>query len=1068
MAMTFEDSRGEIARLVEYFRANREAFLAPGVKEAHVRQSLIDPFFEALGWDVHNASRLPPQNREVIPEDSLDVEGERKAPDYTFRFGRLPRFYAEAKKCGVDVNSDPKPAYQLRRYGWSARLPLSILTDFEELGVYDCTIRPKITDKASCARILYFRFTEYADRWRELWDVFSREAVWFGGFDQFAASKRGKRGTTTVDAEFLKEIEGWRNVLARNIAIRNERVSPDNLNRAVQLIIDRIIFLRMAEARGLEPQDQLLRLSGQPDIYRRFVKELYRKADEKYNSGLFHFSEEPTVADPPDRVTPRLEVDDKVLKPIFQSLYFEHGSPYAFTVLPVEIIGTVYERFLGKVIRLTPDHHAKVEEKPEVRKAGGVYYTPAYIVDYIVKNTVEKQIEGKSPKELEGGRRNRTFRVLDMACGSGSFLLNAYQCLLDHCLNWYVENDPEKSKEAVFRDAKSGAWRLTIGEKKRILIAHIFGIDIDAQAVEVSKLSLLLKVLEGESDESVSRQAQLFHDRALPNLSDNIKPGNSLIGPDYFKGVLIPDAQEMKRVSPFDWKKQFPDAIRDGGFDAVIGNPPYIRIQTMKEWAPLEVEIYKKLYKSARSGNYDIYVVFIEAGLKHLNATGKLGFIVPHKFFNAKYGEPIRGIIAGGQHLAHAVHFGDQQVFDGATTYTVLLFLDKAGVEECRFVKVNDLAGWRESLTAAAADDERSKTGEAEPSPNVVREAAAAYSHRRRRPKGPTEEGVIPARKTTSAEWNFAIGKGARLFERLARMPVKLGSVSARIFQGLVTGCDPVFVLIRRSKGSYYSNATRQSYKLESELMHPLCKGSVDLKRYHVADLTKSVLFPYKLVQGKARLLNSRELAEHYPRAWDYLRETRALLKAREGGKWKHANWYTFGRSQNLSEMEQKKILTPSIARRASFTLDLSEFYYFLGSGGGGGGGYGITLHENDLHSYQYALGLLNSRLLDAYLKSCSSPFSGGYYAYNRQYIENLPIRSINFFDPHDKSRHDQIVSLVNQMMELHKRVARTKSESEKIAHQRQIDWTDGEIDRLVYDLYGLTKPEIAILESRG
>lgn len=190
--------------------------------------------------------------------------------------------------------------------------------------------------------------------------------------------------------------------------------------------------------------------------------------------------------------------------------------------MPVEILGTVYERFLGKVIRLTTGHQAKIEEKPEVRKAGGVYYTPAYIVQYIVKQTAGEQLVGKSPAELAGGKNKRPFRVLDMACGSGSFLLGAYQCLLDHCLVWFVEHSPDRFKKAVYKDVRSGQWRLTIEEKKRILTSHIFGVDIDHQAVEVTKLSLLLKVLEGENAETVGRQLQLFQELALCRISRTI------------------------------------------------------------------------------------------------------------------------------------------------------------------------------------------------------------------------------------------------------------------------------------------------------------------------------------------------------------------------------------------------------------------------------------------------------------------------------------------------------------------------------------------------------------------
>ncbi len=633
MSKTFDQGKDEVAKLCHYFATNQQSFLAPGVKEDHVRQSLIDPFFEALGWDVHNFSMTAPQYREVIPEDSLDVEGQQKAPDYTFRVGTLPKFYVEAKKCGVNISADPAPAYQLRRYGFSAKLALSILTDFDELGVYDCASRPRPSDKASHARIQYFGFTEYPDRWREIWDVFSREAVWSGTFDQYAASKR-KRGTSEVDSEFLKDIEGWRDVLARNLALRNNDLSADDLNAAVQRIIDRIIFLRMAEDRGLEPDGQLLKLCERPDIYDRFMRVLCRNADEKYNSGLFHFQKEPGVSDAPDTLTLRLAVDDKALKPILQSLYFEHGSPYHFGVLPVEILGTVYERFLGKVIRLTAGHQAKVEEKPEVRKAGGVYYTPAYIVNYIVHNTIGKQIEGKSPTDLAGGKNIPPFRVLDMACGSGSFLLGAYQFLLDHCLKWYQSNLSKKHTKAVYQNAK-GETRLAIAERKRILTTHIYGVDIDRQAVETTKLSLLLKALEGENDASLSQQMTLFHERALPNLSDNIKCGNSLIGPDYFIGKLLADSEIIKRVNAFDWSREFPDAMKVGGFDSIIGNPPYDVLEKERgnaSWPHSALAEYVRAnddYLHGLGGKLNLFRFFIVRSKHLVRPGGRFGMIVP-------------------------------------------------------------------------------------------------------------------------------------------------------------------------------------------------------------------------------------------------------------------------------------------------------------------------------------------------------------------------------------------------------------------------------------------------------
>ena len=639
MSALFEQSKEQIAKLCSYFQTNRERFLAQGVKEAHVRQSLIDPFFEALGWDVSNRKMTAPQYREVVPEDSLDVEGRHKAPDYTFRVGTLPKFFTEAKKCGINVGRDPAPAYQLRRYGWSAKVALSVLTDFEEFAVYDCTKRPRESDKASRARILYFRYEEYPDRWRELWDLFSREAVWSGAFDQFAASKR-KRGTSEVDVEFLKDIEGWRKTLAQNIARRNVRLSAEDLNVAVQLTIDRVVFLRMAEDRKLEPYGQLLKLCEQPGVYSRFMRELCSRADRKYNSGLFHFQKEAGVSEEPDRITPKLTVDDRTLKPILKGLYFEHGSPYDFRVMPVEILGTVYERFLGSVIRLTPGHRAKVEQKPEVRKAGGVYYTPSYIVEYIVNHTVGKQIEGRSPAQLAGRKRKAPFRVLDMACGSGSFLLGAYRCFLEHCLDWYAGDKPAKYPKALYRDPQDGQWRLTIEEKKRILTTHIFGVDIDPLAVEVSKLSLLLKVLEGETDQSLTLSLLPFGDRALPNLADNIKCGNSLIGPDYFTGTLLPDPNEIHRVNPFDWNQAFPDAMRADGFDCIIGNPPWVSLTGRFRNEICTDEQIHYLLTAYQGNTYmpNMYEYFVSKGTTLVREGGRFGYIVPDRLgFNQQF-----------------------------------------------------------------------------------------------------------------------------------------------------------------------------------------------------------------------------------------------------------------------------------------------------------------------------------------------------------------------------------------------------------------------------------------------
>jgi hypothetical protein len=560
-----EQARQRIGTLMDRFRTNIDAYKKSAYNEAQVRREFIDPFFEALGWDVSNKQGFAEQYKEVVLEDTIKVGRSTRAPDYSFRIGGQRKFFVEAKKPAVNIKEDVSPSYQLRRYAWSAKLPLSIVTDFEEFSVFNCQMKPNQNDKVGIGRVAYFTFDEYLDKFDEIYDVFSKEAVLKGSFDRYAQSTKGKKGTAEVDREFLKEIEGWRELLAKNIALRNPNVSIYELNYAVQKLLDRIIFLRICEDRGIEPYGQLQTQAESGDVYMHLLNH-FRLAESKYNSGIFNFDFGG------DGITPGLTIDDKVLKTIIQALYYPK-SPYEFSVLGVEILGNVYEQFLGKVIRLTAGHQAKVETKPEVKKAGGVYYTPQYIVEYIVENTIGKLIAGKTPEEIAH------IKVLDPACGSGSFLIGAYSYLLRYHLDWYVNNKPKKHKEAVFQ-AKENEWYLTTAEKKRILLDNIFGVDIDPQAVEVTKLSLLLKVLEHESRESINHQAKLGLEGVLPNLVDNIKCGNSLIGPDFYdtQQTTLFDEAEMRRINVFDWNddvKGFGGIMRKGGFDCVVGNPPY-------------------------------------------------------------------------------------------------------------------------------------------------------------------------------------------------------------------------------------------------------------------------------------------------------------------------------------------------------------------------------------------------------------------------------------------------------------------------------------------------------------
>jgi len=684
-----------IVDLVETFDRNVEVY-KKNYNETQIRREFIDPFFTALGWDVANEKGYAPAYKDVIHEDAIKVAGSTKAPDYCFRIGGVRKFFLEAKKPSVDIKDDVHPAYQLRRYAWSAKLPLSILTDFEELAVYDCQIKPKHIDRPSTARIMYLTYKDYIDHWDQIAGIFAKESVLKGSFDKFAQAPKAKRGTTTVDVEFLKEIEQWRSILARTITMKNRSLSRLQINFAVQRTIDRILFLRMCEDRGIENYGQLLALVNGDGIYQRLCT-VFTKADAKYNSGLFHFRSEPGRSEDPDELTLNINIDDSQLKWILKNLYYPQ-CPYEFSVLPPEILGNVYEQFLGKVIRVTPGHRAVIEEKPEVKKAGGVYYTPAYIVDYIVKNTVGRLLGNYDCHSRESGNPPRpklktpaqvaNLRILDPACGSGSFLLAAYTYLLDYIRDWYVEHNPEKHTDKIYQ-GRAGQWFLTIAEKKRILLNNIFGVDIDSQAVEVTKLSLLLKVLEGESQETIGQVYKMFHERALPDLGNNIKCGNSLIGPDFFDN-LKPKQQTTnneqrtmnnelyQKINPFDWKSEFPDVFKQGGFHAVIGNPPWISL-TGKFGASnyTKTEIEYMIHRF--SGNTympNMYEYFVAQGLNLVAIGGYFGFIVPDRLgFNSQF-IGLRNRIVNQTRILSLIY---RVPFPGITADTLMFIFHRVG-----------------------------------------------------------------------------------------------------------------------------------------------------------------------------------------------------------------------------------------------------------------------------------------------------------------------------------------------------------------------------------------------------
>ena len=1028
-----------ILKLVEKYEFHQAAYKRGQFNETQLRREFVDPFFKTLGWDIDNTQGNSELYKEVIHEDPIRIRGSTEFIDYAFRIGGSRKFIVEAKKPAVNIKDDAGPALQIRRYAWNARLPLSILTDFEEFAVYDCTKKPMPGDNAATARIAYFTFKEYPEKWGWIESIFSQKSILRGSFDKFVEGTRGKKGTATVDEAILAEIEEWRDVLAKNIAIRNTALSVDELNVSVQRTIDRILFLRICEDRGIEEYGCLQKLLEGQDIYQRLLA-MFHRADTRYNSGLFHFSAEAGWDEMPDTLTPNISMDDAVLKKIIKRLYYPE-SPYEFSVISPVILGQVYEQFLGKVIRLTLGHQAKVEYKPEVKKAGGVYYTPQYIVDYIVSHTVGELVKDKTPREV--GK----LRVLDPACGSGSFLLGAYQFLLDWHLNWYIHNlvpviaeksatSPEvqallpdpvpktgKKKFAgdtslpIYKSANGNVsrtrsdWKLTIVERKRILLNNIFGVDIDTQAVEVTKLSLLLKVLEEESEENVSKQLKLFEERALPSLHQNIKCGNSLIGTDIYADVqaTLDNPDVVKRINAFDWVREFTEIMHKGGFDVVIGNPPYVRQESIKEHKG-----YFQAHYATYHGTADLYVYFIEKGISLLRKGGLFSYIVANKWMRANYGKPLRSWLKG-KCIEEIVDFGDLPVFTTATTYPCVIRLknDSPGTS---FQAVSV-----ENLSFSRLDDYVSQ-----------------HSH------------PIETNNLDGDGWTLSDAKSQELLKKIQTAGIPLGKyVEGKIFYGIKTGLNKAFVIDETTREKLIQEDPRSD-----EIIKPFLVGK-DIKRYQPLDNKRRYLIFTR---------HGIDMSK-YPAIFEYLKQFKKdlLPKPKDfiGDSWPGRKpgayeWYEIQDTIDYyQEFEKPKIVFPDIAVKPSYTLDSSGFYAANTC-------YMIIAHD------LYLLGLLNSSFYLYYYQKRLSLIRGGYLRFFSQFVEQIPIRTINFSDLAEKTRHDKMVAMVERMLALHKQKADVKADHEKNLVERQIEATDKQIDALVYELYGLTEEEIRIVEGNS
>lgn len=955
----FEKALADVTALVETFQRHPHDW-----SEAQARKDFIDKFWIALGWDVNHERQTNPYEQEVKVERDVSVSGRARRADYAFLAPnfRDVRFFVEAKRPGAAINT-PDDCFQVVRYGWNSHVPLSVLTDFQNFIVLDCRFRPDI-DTATHRVIsdLQFHCTEYPNPevFAKIYYLFGREAVANGSLERYAETlprpkgKAAQRGlfaagrAKSIDESFLEELEQFRDELARSLKRTNHRVDSEELTEVTQRTLDRLVFMRFLEDKLIESDPIVESFGTRGTAWQDFIA-ASRRLDRVYNGIIF---KEHSLLD-----APSFKVDDDVFAGIRDRLAHTN-SPYVFSYIPIHILGSIYERFLGNTIVATAKQ-ARVEPKPEVRKAGGVYYTPEYIVRYIVENTVGKLTAGKSPEEIAD------LRFADIACGSGSFLLGVYDTLLRRVTAYYNESTRKRAsgRRAGCVEGQDAKLHLSLKQKREILVRNVYGVDLDPQAVEVAQLSLYLKLLEEETVGSVRHYQLEFHEQLLPDLKSNIVCGNSLIGWDILDGKLF-DTHEEKKFNPMDFRDVFPDVIRNGGFDAIVGNPPYIQL-SMEEFRNPTVNAYLKRTYGFSGGRLNTFAFFIDRARTFAREGGSVGYIVPNTFITQEYYEFLR-----------------RTVLQQTDVITV------ASVAEAAF---------REA---------------------VVENVIVIFSKHSRPPD--------------------QVARNTIRFEDLAPSGVPLFRASAS-----------QATIAQNYRASFIAPENPLSARLAQRL-----KAA-------------------KVRFGDCLHINQAIALKHDRAAC--LSDTKKNRDYHEVLDGRHIERYYTGRSPNYFKFDLSKI--HSCKREDIFLLDEKIFFRRVGKGLVG------TLDSQRKYALntlvvvsptsdcqlnlRFVLGLFNSSFLSflylQFLKSSKKVFS----EIQARQVEQLPLPFRSPANQREANQHDRLVTFVDEMIAAKKNLVGARTDRDRQHFERKCVALDRQIDQLVYELYGLTPEEIALVEDR-
>lgn len=961
----------------------------------------LNEFLSIFGWDVQNTSQVL-QERVLSPkqvEKLNQIKSTHKKPDYTLMNGTNIKSFLDAKSLDVNIFTSKETAFQIRSYGWSAQSPCAFVSNFEQFVIYDTRFVPAPDQNANIGT-KQLSIDDYIENFDILFEHLWHDNICSNHLEQLY-KVTAVEGNNQLDSNFMLMLSDFRIKLAKSlIKLNPDTINNDSLlNYYVQVILDRIIFIRVCESKEIEQHEKLKNfLSDERGFWDSFKNSCYMEFYDHYDGAMFKH----------DKMFQSLNIDNTVLSEFINGLYYPF--PYRFDVIPVKVIANIYEEFLGKQLVIRNGEIESVT-KSEYVKTNGAVCTPEHIVDMVCKQTINLSAV-KTIEELF------KIKVLEPCCGSGVFIVSVYELLARKMIELLSSDEKMRSKYSDYFFVQDGSYMLTINGRRSIVTNCIHGIDCDEAAIEVTKMSLALKIVDGNNPLAWNGIGA-FGEKILRDIDRNVKLGNTLVGTD----SKIP-AKYIAEIKPFDIRTAFADVFtKNNGFSYVIGNPPYVETKHFKAAQPLMHDYLSTNY-SAFEGKADLSVLFIEKCISLLNSDGKLGFIIQRRWFKTDYGSSIRSLINEGKHLEKLIDFKATDIFKGRITYVSIMVLSK---------KKNDCVQYffmpSESEDIKTIFENSGDNGDFE-----------------------TCEFVMLPIKATTETWSYDNYQIEQVKKRLTETCGILGDYpKLAVKDGIQALWKKMYHLTNyRIEGNYIigQNGFKETVKVEKDAVRAVVYNR-EFYSFKKVEPDGYCIFPYEGASNET--IPFSELKERYPLLADYLTANKQRI-TKQVECYDGDFWHRFTREHNHRLYNVDKIIVPMTSRDTIATFINDKGLYMDNANV-----WFVTVNGASADLMKTITCIINSTIFTVLGKSGANPQSGGYYKFNKQFLMPIP------FPIKEVVEKAKCVSVLakyySEISELQEQyLSATSNTKEIIAGQLKQLWA--ELDDICFSLYKVTDQE--------